>query len=126
MIRRRRRWGSLWTKWCTSNRMESLPDLYVCLAVDHDKQTIIILGFELADKDRANAKAQERAQEHFGRGNAPTAVINMMQPAERIRGQLLEFFTENDILGADATDTVREFGTSLAEMLKKLRGGRES
>jgi len=69
--------------------MESLPDIYVCLAVDHDKQTIIVLGFELADKDRANAKAQERAQEHFGHENAPTAVINMMQPAERIRGQLL-------------------------------------
>ena len=106
--------------------MESLPDIYVCLAVDHDKQTIIVLGFELADKDRANAKAQERAQEHFGHENAPTAVINMLQPAERIRGQLLEFFTDNDILGADATDTVREFGKSLAEMMKKLRRRKES
>src|SRR3954469_16182787 len=101
--------------------METLPDVYVCLAIDNDKQTIIVLGFELADKDRANAKAQQRAQEHFGHDKAPTAVINMMQPAERIRGQLLEFFTENDILGADATDTVREFGKSLAEMMKNLR-----
>ena len=50
----------------------------------------------------------------------------MMQPAERLRGQLLEFFTENDILGADATDTVREFAKSLAEMLKKLRRQRHS
>jgi len=101
--------------------MESLPDIYACLAVDHDKQTIIVLAFELGDKDRANAKAQKRAKEHFGHENAPTAVINMMQPPERIRGQLLDFFTENDILGADATDTVREFGKSMAQMLKKLR-----
>ena len=106
--------------------MESVPDIYVCLAVDHDKQTIIVLGFEVADKDRANAKAQERAQEHFGHGNAPTAVINMIQPAERIRGQLLEFFTENDILGAEATDTVRELGKSLAEMMTNLRRRKES
>ena len=104
--------------------MESTPDIYVCLAVDHVKQTIIVLGFELADEGRAYVKAQERAKEHFGNDNAPTAVINMTQPAERIRGQLLEFFTENDILGADATDTVREFGKSLGEMLKKLRRGR--
>jgi hypothetical protein len=101
--------------------METLPDLYVCLAIDHDKETIIVLGFELADKDRANAKAQERAKEHFGHNNAPIAVVNMMQPPERIRGQLLEFFTENDILGADATDSVRELAKSLGEMLKKLR-----
>src|SRR2546423_12401858 len=106
--------------------METLPDVYVSLAIDHDKETIIVLGFELADKDRANAKAQERAKEHFGHANAPIAVINMVQPAERIRGHLLEFFTDNDILGADATDTVREFGKSLAEMMKKLRRGRES
>ena len=104
--------------------MESVPDIYVCLAVDHDKQTIVVLGFELADKDRAKAKTQERAKEHFGHDNAPTAVINMTQPAERLRGQLLEFFTDNDILGADATDTVREFGNSLGEMLKKLRRGK--
>ena len=38
----------------------------------------------------------------------------------------VEFFTDNDILGADATDTVREFGKSLGEVLKKLRRGSEN
>jgi hypothetical protein len=61
--------------------MESLPDIYVCLAVDHDKQTIIVLGFELADKDRANAKAQERAQEHFGHENAVIPIAIQHIPA---------------------------------------------
>jgi hypothetical protein len=101
--------------------MESLPDVYVCLAIDNVDKTIVVLGFELADKDRANAKTLERAREHFGHDQAATAVINMMQPAERIRGQLLDFFTENDILGADATDTVRELARSLSDMMKKLR-----
>ena len=101
--------------------MESPPDIYVCVAIDHDKETIVVLAFELGDKERAKAKAQERAKEHFGHNNAPIAVINMVQPAERLRGQLLEFFTDNDILGADATDTVREFGKALGDMMKKLR-----
>lgn len=101
--------------------MEKLPDVYVCLAIDHDKESIVVLGFELLDKDRAKATAQQRAKEHFGHSNAPIAVVNMVQPAERIRGQLLEFFTENDILGADATDSVRELAKSLGEMLRKVR-----
>ena len=97
---------------------------WMALVLDKAAQTVTVAAFDMS-KEKAEASAREREAP-----DAPIVCVNVTGDPKKMASDIGLWLAENDIVGAENTETIRSIASGLQKMLeemdrpKKKRSGR--
>lgn len=96
-----------------------LDPLWMVLVLDKEKKSIVVAAFD-PSREKAEAAAREREAP-----DTPMISLNVLGNPDTFRNRLSLWLAENDIVGTENTETMREIAKSMKEMMDSIEKPRK-